>query len=92
MSNNVELRVWWIPQVPMAAFLYRVPSIEAGEMLCDALARYDLFQLEHRVKADFSNVGGMSWRHAKYTEGEWVDFDPTDEFDREEVTEAMVAQ
>jgi Superinfection exclusion gene product 17 len=34
----IELRVWWIPQVPMSPFIYPVPTLEAAQMLCDALA------------------------------------------------------
>ena len=91
MSENaaIKLRVWWIPQIPMVPFFYHVPSIDAGRLLLGALAEYDLFQLEHRVKPDFSNTGGMAWHHPQLTEDEWWDFDPLDEFDREEVEEAI---
>lgn len=82
---DIQWRVWWIPQIPMPPFLYDVPSLEAGVMLCDALAKYDLFQLEYHVKPDYANVGGMSWMHPELTTGEWWDFDPADEFDMEEL-------
>ena len=76
-----ELQVWWIPQIPMKAFEYPVPTIEAGAMLLDVLAQYDQFQLDYNVKPDYSNVGGLAWRHEVGTEGEWWDLDPKDEDD-----------
>jgi hypothetical protein len=85
----VELRVWWIPQVPMESFIYSVPTLEAAKRLCDALARYDLFQLENNIKPDYNNDGGASWRHPELTGGEWYDFDPEDESDCEEVESAI---
>lgn len=85
--SKVELRVWWIPQIPMTSFIYPVQTIEDGKMLLDALGKYDLFQLEHNVKPDYSNAGGMAWRHPVHTEGEWYDFDPDDEYECEEVAD-----
>ena len=83
--GNPEFRVWWIPQVPMKSFKYDVPSLDAGVMLCDALAQYDLFQYDNRVKPDYSNAGGISWRHPEHTDGEWVDVDPDDEDEVSEI-------
>jgi len=54
-----DLRVWWIPQVPMEPFFYPVESPEEGAALCDALAKYDMFQYENNVKPDYCNVGGL---------------------------------
>ena len=79
MGDDLEIRVWWIPQVPMEPFLYRVQTVEAGRTLCDALAKYDLFQLNHNIKPDFSNAGGIAWRHPAATNGERWDIDPDDE-------------
>ena len=89
-AQGVELRVWWIPQVPMRAFRYRVPTLQAAKMLCDALAQYDLFQYENNVKPDYDNAGGASWRHPELTQGEWYDFDPDDEDECQEVEAAIV--
>lgn len=50
-----QLRVWWIPQVPMGPFFFPVPTIEAGKMLCEALAKYDAFQFEHKIKPDYTS-------------------------------------
>ena len=80
---TVELRVWWIPQVPMKAFLYPVPTIEAGEMLLDALAEYDVFQYEHRIKPDYCKWLGLVV---------WYDFDPRNEWECEEVVDAIAKE
>lgn len=57
--KNGDLKVWWIPQVPMEAFEYPVNSVQEGFILLDALAKYDLFQYENDVKPDYSNAGGL---------------------------------
>lgn len=54
-----DLRVWWIPQVPMAAFRVHVDDIAQAKLIIKALAEYDLFQLEHHVKPDYFSVGGL---------------------------------
>lgn len=74
-DDNTTVRVWWIPQVPMQAFEYIVPDIKTGALLVDALAKYDLFQYENRVKPDFCNAGGVSFLD---TDGDWSDVDPDD--------------
>lgn len=79
-----ELQVWWIPQIPMPAFTVAMPDIATGQLVLKLLAEYDQFQLDHNVKPDYSNVGGLAWRHEIGTEGEWQDLDPSDEFDMEE--------
>ncbi len=42
-----KLRVWWIPQVPMASFYVPVNSVLEGKKVLDMLAAYDAFQLQH---------------------------------------------
>lgn len=54
-----DLRVWWIPQIPGEPFFVPVQGIHEARKLLDTLARYDLFQLEHRIKPDYSNAGGL---------------------------------
>jgi hypothetical protein len=54
-----DLKVWWIPQVPMKPFEVPVSNLLTGKHLLDALAEYDFFQLENRIKPDFSNAGGL---------------------------------
>lgn len=90
-AAGVELRVWWIPQIPMKAFRFPVPTLQAAKLLCNALAQYDLFQYKHNVKPDYDNAGGASWRHPELTGGEWFDFDPEDDDECQEVEAAIAA-
>lgn len=84
--TDVEYEVWWIPQVPMEPFTFAVPDFETGLLFLDVLAKYDLFQLEKRVKPDYSNTGGLRYRfvdrHNPNAEpGEWEEIDDGDEYD-----------
>lgn len=54
-----DLRVWWVPQVPMPPFHVPVTSIADAARIMDLLARYDAFQFEQSVKGDYANVGGL---------------------------------
>lgn len=54
-----DLRVWHIPQVPGKPFHVAVPSIDVAKIVLDALADYDLFQLENNIKPDYANVQGL---------------------------------
>ena len=65
-----DLRVWWVPQVPMKSFTVPVKSLVEAKMLLNALADYDLFQFRNKVKPDYSNAGGLS----VYWEGCWQDW------------------
>jgi len=78
-----DLRVWWIPQVPMKDFLYPVQSVIEAKHVLDILAEYDLFQLEHKVKPDFSNVGGLQ----VFEDGEWLEWSNDDGESIDEVDE-----
>ena len=69
-----DLRIWWIPQVPMNSFHYPVKSIHEAKLMLETLAQYDLFQYEHNIKPDFSNAGGL-----EIFEGEeWLDWENED--------------
>jgi hypothetical protein len=65
-----DLKVWWIPQVPMKAFEVMVPSLVTAKVLLDALADYDLFQFENNIKPDYANTGGL----IIFEDGEWNDW------------------
>lgn len=67
MSN---LKVWWIPQVPMKAFEVDVETLHEGVKLLDILANYDAFQFDNNIKPDYCNAGGISMLE----DGEWVDW------------------
>lgn len=70
MAKEGDLRVWWIPQVPMPAFNVPVATPHEAAKLLDVLAKYDLFQLEHNIKPDYSNTGGLS----VFEDGEWSEW------------------
>jgi hypothetical protein len=65
-----QLRVWWIPQVPMKAFRVDVKTIDEAKLLLDTLAKYDIFQFENKVKPDFANAGGLEM----FEDGEWCEW------------------
>jgi len=71
-----DLSVWWIPQVPMPSFMVSVESIHEAKKLLDVLAAYDQFQLDHNVKPDYCNVGGLSrWEPDGEGGFDWYDVD-----------------
>lgn len=72
-ANKGDLRVWWIPQVPMKPFHVPVPDIKTAIIVLNCLAQYDLFQLKHRVKPDFCNAGGLEC-FSQDDDGEWCEW------------------
>ena len=66
-NKKGDLRVWWIPQVPMKPFYYPISTIKEAKMLLDVLALYDTFQYKNRIKPDYSNAGGLQeWDEDNY--------------------------
>ena len=65
-----DLRVWWVPQVPMKAFKVDVLSLREAKLLLETLADYDIFQFENNIKPDYCNAGGL----LVFEGGEWVDW------------------
>ena len=59
MKEQLKLRVWWIPQVPMKPFYVEVGNFEEANLLLETLAMYDEFQFKNKVKPDYSNIGGL---------------------------------
>lgn len=52
-----KLRVCHIPQLGVdATFKVEVNSVVEAKKVMDLLSCYDLFQLEHKIKPDFSNI------------------------------------
>lgn len=72
-ANKGDLRVWWIPQVPMEPFYVAVPDVKTADLVLNCLAQYDLFQLKHRVKPDFCNAGGLEC-YSQDDDGEWCEW------------------
>ena len=80
-----DLRVWWIPQVPMKPFYVDVPSLEVAGYIMDVLADYDMFQFENNIKPDYANAGGVQ----VFEGGEWIDWYSEDGEDFDEWWEAQ---
>ncbi|MFA5132695.1 MAG: hypothetical protein WC444_05240 [Candidatus Paceibacterota bacterium] len=66
-----DLRIWWIPQVPMEGFEVPVSSIRDARLLLSVLGDYDLFQLQHNIKPDYCNAGRIQIFH----DNEWLDME-----------------
>jgi len=73
-AREGDLKVWWIPQVPMDAFEWRVADLAQASVLLDALAAYDDFQFWKRVKGDYCNTGGLMI----FRNGDWEDWETED--------------
>ena len=83
--KNGDLKVWWIPQVPMGSFDYPVKSIREAKLLLSVLADYYLFQFYHKVKPDFSNAGGLQVYDEK--EKDWIEWENEDGLGIDDVDE-----
>lgn len=68
-----DLRVWWIPQVPMKPFRVPVATIGEAKLILKTLANYDIFQFENRIKPDYSNAGGLEC-FSQDDDGEWCEW------------------
>lgn len=84
-----KMRVWWIPQIGAnnEAFYVPVQSVEEGKKVMDILAAYDAFQLQNRIKPDYTNTGGLQVYNPEiadyedwYLETEYDYFDDVDEY------------
>ena len=78
-----DLRVWWIPQVPMTPFHVPVSTPHEGFKWMYYLAEYDTFQYKHKVKPDYSNTGGLEAWNADDQEWQTWYNEETGEDDRE---------
>jgi len=90
MDKEGDLRVWWMPQVPMSTpFFVNVKELSEANLVLDTLAYYDLFQLENNIKPDYSNAGGLEI----FEEGEWIDwYDKKDGFGFDEYREEFLIE
>lgn len=88
MHKNNQLRLWWIPQVPMKAFYVNVETVEEAEKIWNVLADYDLFQYENKVKGDYCNTGGLEIYMAE--EDEWFEWEAMEgEFEGMDINEII---
>jgi hypothetical protein len=59
MPKIGDLKVWWIPQVPMRPFFVDVKDVAEAVKIMEVLANYDIFQFENNIKPDYCNAGGL---------------------------------
>lgn len=86
-----DLRVWHVSQIPCPAFRVPVATIAEGRKLLDVLADYDVYQYEHRIKPDYSNVGGIQRYEDDGGGLDWFDVDD-DELADWDATADIVAE
>lgn len=86
-ENEGDLRIYWIPQIPMKPFHVSVKNLSEAKLITETLADYDRFQFENNIKPDYANAGGVQI----FEEGEWSDwYDPTTGVDFHEWCEVLV--
>jgi len=74
----------------MKAFEHEVRTFEMAHTLEDALAAYDLFEFENRVKPDYANVGGVQfWSDES---AEWEDIDTHEDYELRHFAEEFDAR
>ena len=71
MPQEGDLKVWWIPQVPMKPFEVPVKNTDEAHLILNVLAAYDYFQYKTRVKGDYANAGGL----LIFEDGEWLEWE-----------------
>jgi hypothetical protein len=69
-KRKENLRVWWIPQVPMRPFYVPVRSVKEAKLILNTLADYDLFQYDTNVKLDYTSAGGLQIQEGE----EWIEW------------------
>lgn len=77
--NEGDLKVWYIPQIPMPAFEVEVPDLATARIVHDALIGLSLFEFENRVKPDYSDAGGIvRWESDGEGGFAWFDVDESE--------------
>jgi hypothetical protein len=66
-----DLKVVYIPQVPMAPYEVPVKTLEEARIVLDAVVGLSMFEYEHNVKPDYSDYAGV----VRFEDGEWNDVD-----------------
>ena len=87
--KNGQLKVWWIPQVPMQSFDVLIDNLQEAKLLLTVLADYDKFQFDNNIKPDYGNAGGVCvWDDRLEPDGYgdcWTDWhDPETDMDFDE--------
>ena len=93
METNKQLRVWWIPQVPMDPFYWNVTSVLIAKTMIDMLGAYDQFQYENKVKPDYCNAGGLQEKVADNgNDDDWEEYEDEEGRNIDDITyEELIA-
>lgn len=76
MPNPYDLRVYYIPQIPMNAFEVDVPDLATALLVLDALRTFSYFEYANRVKPDYADAGGIQRYEEDIDDGyDWFDVD-----------------
>lgn len=83
MSNEGDLRVWHIPQIPMKPFRVPVATHHEAALVAAALIRYDEFLFRNNIRGEYASAGGIQ-RYSEDLDGElgepgWIDVEEDDE-------------
>lgn len=74
-----KMRVWWMPQMGTNSIFYvPVKSVEEARKVMDILGAYDAFQLQHMIKPDYFDTGGLEVYNPET--GEYEDWYVDDEY------------
>ena len=87
-TTEGSLRVWHIPQIPGKPFHVAVATPREGALLLRALADYDIFQFENRIKPDYANAQGLE----VYEGGEWLEWENPDGGEIGDVASELLAE
>jgi Superinfection exclusion gene product 17 len=68
-----EIKVWYVPQIPMQPFEVIVPDLRTARIVLDALVMFSCFEFRNHVKPDYADVGGVCRFEGGTEDGEWVD-------------------
>lgn len=80
-TKEGDLRVWWIPQIPMEPMYIELKTIREARLVLQTLGEYDAFQYNNNIKPDYSNVGGLE----VFEDGEWIEWSNEEGADIDEV-------
>lgn len=86
VPKHGDLRIWWVPQIPMQSFEVDVPDLLTADLMLTTLGRYDAFQFENKVKPDYCNAGGLVQYDAE--SHEWWDWECPDSLDSFDIVRA----
>lgn len=71
-----DLRIWYVPQVPMPAYTRSIESVEEGFKTLEVIYELAIFEFENKVKPDFCNMGVVARYEIDGAGGfDWYDVD-----------------